>query len=212
MASLDDCRVVSAAVSGLCEPLHEVVQEAWEEADRFFVERDMAESDHRGGRAHLARHLMRRELRARGAIDGWSMAPGCPPNSQVSLNRGAMRLRLLRPGVLGTVPPPGPNRARVRYYSNPQLGLFGAEASNLIAVWEVEQGGDAAIRVVRTTGPWGSLGSEQVDIDFLLPRLADNVADLVFEPSDEGLDLPFGLLADEDDEGDDDGIIGSAGR
>lgn len=204
MATIDDCRTVSEAVRGLCGPLHDVIQDSWDGADRFFVERDMHEDDHRGGRAHLARHLARRQLRTLGAIDGWKMPEKCKPNTEVSLYRGTMKMKVLRPGLLGSVPHPGSNTARVRFYQNPELDLFGAEGSNLIAVWEIDYSGEAVIRIVRTVGTWKALGRERIDIDFLLPRSGSELSGLEFVPSDDEFQFPFDFGDDDDDvEGDD---------
>jgi hypothetical protein len=98
-----------------------------------FLELELPDDDHKGGRAHLARHVLRRELRRTTDLDGWYLPPGCTPNSELKLCRDTMTLKILRPGLRrGSVPHPGPNRARMYYYRNPKLNLYGADGSNLI--------------------------------------------------------------------------------
>ncbi len=203
MATLQECQIVRDAVRGLCDPLTQAVERSWELADNIFVDMQMPESDHRGGRAHLARHLLRRELRRADDLGGWKLPGRCTPNAEVKLVRGAMSLKVLRPGLLGAVPHPGPNRARVRYYENPQLNLFGADGSNLIAVWTVDLStGEPQIRLVRTVGQWKALKQERIDIDFYLPRVSGDLDELEFVPSDEEFPLPFDEeLGGESDDG-----------
>jgi hypothetical protein len=89
-------------------------------------------------------------------------------------------------------PPPGPNRARVYYYSNPALSLYGAAGSLLIGVWAVDaETEEVRIRIVRPITAWRFGQYEQVDIDFFLPRLGADLNTLEFVPSDEGLPLPL---------------------
>lgn len=199
MATAEECHIVRDAFRDLCEPLQSSVQRSWELADNVFVTHDMPEEQHRGGRAHLARHFLRRELRTAGALGGWRLTNECTPNTELRLFRDTMTLKVLRPGLLGATPAPGPNKARMFYYRNPQLHLFGAEGSNLIAIWKVEPStGEPQIRVVRPTKPWKSLRKEQVDIDFILPERGEDLTSMEFQPSDEGLTLPLDELGEED--------------
>ena len=192
--------MVRDAVRGLCEPLTRFILRSWELADDFFVSRDMPEDDHRGGRAHLARQLLRRELRLADSLGGWRLPKKCTPNSEVKLVKDAMSLKVLRPGVGGAVPAPGVNLARMRYYRNPELTLFGADASNLIAAWSISaKTHQPIIRIVRPTSIWKSLRPEEIDIDFFLPASPGQLDELSFVPSDEGLELPF-FVGDEDEE------------
>lgn len=210
MATAEDCQTVRDALRDLCEPLRAAVQQAWELADGVFVTHDMPEEQHRGGRAHLARHLLRRELRKKEQLGGWTLPARCTPNAEVKLVRETMSLKVLRPALRGDVPAPGPNRARMFYYRNPKLNLYGADGSNLIAIWKIDtKTGEPEIRVVRTEGIWKSLRNEQVDIDFILPEYGKDLAEMEFAPSDEELPLPFDEPGEEDGEsGEEDGDVG----
>lgn len=139
----------------------------------------------------------------------WYLPPGCTPNSELKLCRDTMTLKILRPGIRpGSVPHPGPNRARMYYYRNPLFNLYGASGSNLIGVWTIdEKTGEFDVRLVRPTKPWRSLGREEVDIDFILPASSADLEQLEFIPSDEAIPLPFEFLDDEDEEG---GHVGPA--
>ena len=167
----------------------------------------MVDAEHPGGRAHLARHHLRKEFKKEKKLGGWQTT--CPrPNGEVTLTLGLMSLRMLRPGPAVVesfpAPPPGRNRARVDYYRNPDLNLFGALGSKLIAIWafdpEVEE---VAIRVVRPVRKWRFGQYEQVDINFWLPRLGADMANLEFVPSDEGIALPLPIDLEEGEEDDD---------
>jgi hypothetical protein len=93
------------------------------------------------------------------------------------------------------------------YYQNPQLNLFGAEGSNLIAVWTVDaESGEPQIRVVRPVGQWKALKQERIDIDFWLPSSADEFDALEFTPSDDEFRLPF-----DEELGEEDGDVGPTG-
>jgi len=97
-----------------------------------------------------------------------------------------------------TTPPPGPNLARIAYYSNHNANLFGVRASDLTALWQVDNEA-TTIRIVRPIGKWRYGAHENVDVDFYLPRPPTSLADLEFRPTDDlGLTLPF---EDEDEEG-----------
>lgn len=207
MSTPEECRIVRDALRGLCGTLQRLGKNAWDTADRVFLELEMPEGDHKGGRAHLTRQVLRRDLRHATNLDGWRLTPGCKPNSELMLYRDTMTLKLLRPGFRrGSVPHPGPNKARMYYYRNPLINLYGAGGSFLIGVWEIdEETGGFVVRLVRPTKPWPSLSREQVDIDFILPGSSAELDRLEFIPSDDDV-LPF--FDFEDDEGEEDGDVG----
>jgi hypothetical protein len=211
MATPKDWTIIKDALSPLCEPLYRCADRSQELADDHFVLHGMVDEEHPGGRAHLARHHLRNELKKEfkkeKKLGGWQVT--CPrPNGEVTLTLGLMSLRMLRPGPTVVesfpAPPPGRNRARVDYYRNPDLNLFGALGSKLIGIWafdpEVEE---VAIRVVRPVRKWRFGQYEQVDINFWLPRLGADMANLEFVPSDEGIALPLPIDLEEGEEDDD---------
>jgi hypothetical protein len=209
MATPEDWTIVKDALSPLCEPLYRCADRSQELADDHFILHGMEHEEHPGGRAHLARHHLRselkKELKKEKKLGGWLVSRP-RPNGEVTLTLGTMTLRMLRPGptVVETfpAPPPGRNRARVYYYRNPELTLFGPAGSKLIGIWafdpEVEE---VAIRVVRPVREWRFGQYEQVDINFWLPRLSEDMAKLEFVPSDEGIVLPLPDELEEGDEG-----------
>jgi hypothetical protein len=71
MATLEDCEIVRDALRGLCGTLQRLGKDAWDTADRVFLELEMPEDDHKGGRAHLTRQILRRDLRRATNLDGW---------------------------------------------------------------------------------------------------------------------------------------------
>jgi hypothetical protein len=205
MATAEDWMIIKDALSPLCEPLYRCADRSQELADDHFIQHRMHDNQHPGGRAHLARHHLRNELKREKDLGGWQV--GRPrPNGELTLSLQAMRLRMLRPGpkVVETFPspPPGRNRARVYYYRNPLLSLYGAAASNLVGIWafdrEVEE---VAIRIVRPVSIWRFGQYECVDINFWLPRLGAALNKMEFVPSDEGIALPlFGESLEEVEE------------
>jgi hypothetical protein len=196
----DDWAYLVEALDPLREPLHEALPEAAEIADGHFSEHDMDGREFQAGRAHLARCHARRLISAgKKQLGGWRVTrPG--PNARLWLAREGLKLRLLRPLPGMTTPPPGPNLARIAYYSNHDTNLFGVRASDLIALWQVDNEA-TTIRIVRPIGKWRYGAHEKVDVDFYLPQPPTSLADLEFRPTDDlGLTLPF---EDEDEEGKD---------
>jgi hypothetical protein len=195
MATSEDWMIIREALSPLCEPLYRCADRSQELADDHFIRHGMYDAEHPGGRAHLARHHLRAELKKEKDLGGWRV--GRPrPNGELTLSLMAMRLRILRPGPkvveVFPSPPPGRNRARIYYYRNPNASLYGAAASNLVGIWAFdEEAEEVAIRIVRPVRAWMFGQYEQVDINFWLPRQGANLSIMEFVPSDEGISLPL---------------------
>ena len=195
MATSEDCVIIAEGLGPLCEPLHQCADRAQERADDHSIQHGMYDEENIGGRAHLARYHLRHLLRSAQLPDGWRLNRA-RPNGEVILCRSAMKLRMLRPGprLLADLapPPPGLNRARISYYSNPDLNLFGAAGSNLIGVWAPDtETREIQIRIFRPIGLWRVGQYQNTDIDFVLPRLGEDLFDMEFIPSDEGFEFPF---------------------
>ena len=110
------------------------------------------------------------------------------------------------------IPPPGTNEARQAYFSNPplppQLPLSGEANDRLLGVWRIDrESATPTFRIVRTIGPWRWGERAKVDLEFVLPETAQELSDLEFQPTDEGLDL---WIPEAEEEGGDDapGISG----
>lgn len=199
MITPEEQSFLTKALDPLRGLLHDVLPAAVEIADAHYGDFDMDASNYRASRAHLARaHAKRLLLGANwDQLAGWTVAES-GPNARLWLTRGTLNLRLLRPMPDAQAPPPGPNGARVAYYSNAHASLFGVAGSDLIALWDVPRNGDALIRIVRPRGAWRAGSMEKVDFDFYLPRPPSSIADLEFIPEDE-LNLPLPFEADEQD-------------
>jgi hypothetical protein len=214
MATQEDWTIVRDALVSLCEPLYRAADRSYDLADDHFIQHGMDEADHPGGRAHLARHHLRNELKKEKELGGWHL--GRPrPNGEVTLGHRQMKLRLLRPGpakLYDPFPPPacGRNRARISFYRNARLNLFGAAGSNLIGVWTFDPDlEEIAIRIVRPIRAWKFQEYGQVDIDFLLPRQGPALGTMEFVPTDEDMLLPgFGDTDEVEGEEDADGASG----
>ncbi len=210
VATSEDGKIIVEAVRPLCEPVHGCGNRAWDVADLHFGEHGMSDQEYVGGRAHLTRYHMRRELASWGNLPGeWQLCPP-RPNGEIVLSLGALKLRFLRPGPVPSdmlPPPPGHNRARIDYYRNPKINLYGGLGSTLICVWAVdEETKQLKFRIVRTTAPWRVGQKANIDVDFELPSAADQMAGMEFEPKDPGFDFPF--FDEEAGEEDADGIDG----
>lgn len=213
MATAEDCAIVTAALEPLCEPLYRCADRAQDLADDHFIQHGMNESEHVGGRAHLARYHLRDLLGMEADLGGWRVNRP-RPNGEVTLSHQGMKLRILRPGptLLEELapPPPGPNRARVNFYLNPEITIYGADCSNLIAVWAADrETEDVQIRIVRPVGRWRVGQYSKVDIDFILPRFSIDLSRLEFTPDDDEYELPlYDENESEEGEGDADGADG----
>ncbi len=195
MATPEDWKIIKASLSPLCEPLYRCVDRSYDRADDHFIQHDMDNTEHPGGRAHLARHHLRHELKQEKDLGGWKLSRP-RPNGEVTLSLKTMKLRMLRPGPTLysklPAPPTGRNRARISYYRNPSLNVFGAAGSNLIGVWDFDRElEEVAIRIVRPVRAWRIGQYEQIDIDFFLPRQEEDLVTMEFVPSDEGMSLPL---------------------
>jgi hypothetical protein len=88
--------------------------------------------------------------------------------------------------------------------------LLGPPDDRLLFVWRIDaKTGVPIFRVVRPIGTWKWGDHAAMDIDFILPETAEDLAALEFEPSDEGMELD---IPDEDGlEGGAEDAGGSAG-
>jgi hypothetical protein len=198
MATSEEATFIAEAVGSLCEPMYLSVEKAADLAQLHFVEHDMAGSIHRRERTDLTRAHLRRLLQESN-LGPWQLHDKTS-NGQVLLLSGMLVLRVLHIGPEQSIPAPGLNLARINYYRNPDLGLWGVQASKLISVWSVDaETGEASIRIARPVGTWKHAQPNLVDIDFPLPRTSADVAALEFVPDDSGLPLPFTTEEEGDD-------------
>lgn len=197
----DDFKFLKRALAPVIRPLYDCLDKAAAIADDHFAEYSMELAEYRPSAAHLARAHARRLLndkQTRGEIDPWVLAAP-QPNVQICLAWELLRLRLLRPDG-PAVPKPGPNQARIAYFSNLHAQLFGIGGSKLLGLWAPDGAGEIQVRIVRTVGEVRHRPRVPVDIDFWLPRSAEDLSSLEFEPSDDGIDVELPFAASDEDE------------
>lgn len=194
---------VRSAMLDLCEPLHEVFEQA-EGLSRERLPELAGKIDYRWLTTHTTRgfaHYLLSE-KPHGALGDWSLSGNHSQNGSLWVHNGTHAVRLLHTRDESHVPPPGLNRARRAFYRNPPLGkvvtLDGEDANHqLLMLWRIDSDGLPIFRVVRTNGEWKWGQVEKVDIDFILPETAEDLEDLEFMPAEEELELEF--PAEEDD-------------
>lgn len=211
MVTPQDCTYLVEAVAPLCAPIYGCLARAVELSDDYLAEYGMLAEDYAGGGAHIARMHLRRllsEPETAAEMGPWQLSP--PANNvQVKLTaHSTMSLRVLRAVPFGEVPPPGRNLARVAYYRNDAVNLFGVRGSDLVGTWWVDQDdGEVRVRIVRPRGRWRYGAESKVDVDFMLPRHPDDLSRLEFLPDDENLSFDF----PDDDEREGDGDASGLG-
>lgn len=171
----------------LCEPLHDQLELA---SARSAMHLEGHGIPSRGWQhTHLTRAHLCKQL---SPLDLYPFTIRTPnPNGRLLMDAtDGSTLRILHAGPGGSVPPPGPNLARVRYYQQQQLPIPHLTlASALLALWSVSDDGAATFRIARPIGKWTYGGNAQVDLDFALPRKSSDLEELEFRPDDSGLNL-----------------------
>ncbi|WP_280479569.1 hypothetical protein [Nocardia asiatica] len=196
---------VRAALSDLCEPLHDTF--TWAEQIRRERLPELDEAELYGWHAtHTIRALAHHKLRQKkGLLGEWKLSGKHSQNGALWLTDDNYRVQLLHAHADDHIPPPGTNAARRAYYSNPplprQLSLTGEANDRLLGLWRIDpELATPSFRIVRTIGPWKWGEKAKVDLEFVLPETAEELSDLEFQPTDEGLDLLM-PPADGDEEG-----------
>ncbi|MBO2459863.1 hypothetical protein [Actinomadura violacea] len=185
---------VRQAMMPLCEPLHDVFTTAETLRRNRLPMLDVPQYKWLG--THCIRGFAHYEMSriGPGALGDWALYGNHARNGELWLTDGNYRIRILHGLSDEQVPPPGTNLSRRAYYSNPRLDsqvpLFGPPNDRLLVLWRISAStGAPAFRVVRTIGTWKFGKTEKVDLDFMLPRQADDLATLAFEPADDELEL-----------------------
>jgi hypothetical protein len=190
----DDVERIRAALSPLCEPLHDVFTWADQQRRAALPEFD-GMPQYRWYGTHTVRAFAHLRLSAINTCP-WGLAGNHARNGELWLTDGDYRARLLHAVRDADVPPAGSNTARQAYYRNtplftlPQQRLVGPPDDRLLFVWRIDpKTGVPAFRVVRPIGNWKWGDHAETDIDFILPETAEDLAALEFEPTDEGMEL-----------------------
>lgn len=193
---LDELELLREELASLCDPMHRGLAYAAEASldhmHSFGLEGpEFAPVLMHLTRAHLGHYLLGRWRSHE--LGGWVVKVG--NNTAVSLQKGGLSVRVLRPvGELQT-PPPGRNPQRRAFYRQDlaDCSTMGAAGSDLIALWNYDRGTLATdIRIVRTIGAWQYGSPERVDLHFILPDSREEMQLLEFVPDDEAAPaLPF---------------------
>jgi len=205
----DEVERIREALVSLCEPLHDAFAWADQLRQERLVELD-GDRDYGWLCTHFTRGYARRRL-ATSDLGPWKLCGTPARNGELWLNDGTYAARVLHTLDDEHVPPPGVNPPRVAFYHNPPLDvadpLFGPANSKMLILWHIDnKTGVPVFRVVRPIGNWKFGDRAKIDLDFILPQTADDLADLQFQPTDEGMELE---IPDEKEGGMD--VGGSAG-
>lgn len=191
------------SLSPLCEPLYDVLTNSRTSA-RSRLPDMVGDAEVSSVLTHVIRGLTLLELRTRD-LGPWRLIP--QNNAGIQLTDDQHCVRVLHQLSGGSVPPPGPNIVRRRYYSNPtlDLGIF-PENHNLLALWRESREGAITVRIVRPVGQWSFGGRHKVDLDFVLPPLAADLDSLRYDTADE--DIVVNLPGEEEESGGQHGVAG----
>ncbi|WUR81350.1 hypothetical protein OG967_22360 [Streptomyces phaeochromogenes] len=205
MLTPEDASFITTATENLATPLYEALDHGYTAAHSHYDDSGMTGEGFSKGRTDLARDHARRFIEHRYGesleLGGWE--PIKNASGRLHLRNGMMTLRLLHATPYDMIPAPGRNKARISYYYNRTVDLFGVQASNLLAVWlsPPEEGGEISVRIVRPIGEWKPGRPPKFDLDFELPRNTESFTDWEFIPDDKGLALPFEFEEDQREEG-----------
>lgn len=205
MLTPDDAAFITLAVEGLASPLYEGLDTGYTNAHEHYDEHGMIGQGYTKGRTDLARDHTRRHLEQVKDLGGWQVAS--TKSGRILLHNEMLSLRVLHATPFDLVPAPGRNKARISYYKNPTIDLFGVQSSNLLAVWmsPPEEGGEISVRIVRPIGDWKPGRPPRFDLDFELPRETETYTGWEFVPDDHGIILPFDFDEDIREEGESSG-------
>lgn len=193
---LEELEVLREGLAPLCDPLHRGLGVSAEVALDHMHSSGMEGAEFTPvlmhlTRAHWGRYLLTRQTND--SLGGWVVRVG--NNTAISLQKGGLSVRVLRPVGELQAPPPGRNTQRRAYYRQElaECSTFGAAGSDLIALWNYDRETLATdIRIVRPIGSWQFGSSERVDLHFSLPNLDQEMELLEFVPEDDDAPaLPF---------------------
>ncbi|MFB7672326.1 hypothetical protein ACFC26_13005 [Kitasatospora purpeofusca] len=205
MLTPEDGAFITLAVEGLAAPLHAGLDQGYTNAHRHYDEHEMTGQGYTKGRTDLTRDHARKHLEKATDLGGWELANS--KSGRILLRNQMLTVRVLHAAPFDLVPAPGRNKARISYYSNPAVDLFGVQSSNLLAVWlsPSEEGGQISVRIVRPIGDWKPGRPAKFDLDFELPRDTETFGGWEFVPDDNGIMLPFEFDEDQREEGESSG-------
>jgi hypothetical protein len=203
MLTPEDAQYLTEAVAGLAAPLYEALESGRTTAHDHYDNHEMKGIGYTKGRTDLTRDHARKHLEMAVDLGGWALPPK-GRSGRLGLYKDALTLKVLHGVPMTKAPSPGRNQARISYWQNPRVTLYGVEASNLLAVWSHDTSGTLSVRIVRPLTDWKYGQAPVVDLDFLMPRTAEDFGTWEFTPDDKGLNLPF-TFDEESEEGESSG-------
>ncbi|GAA0403317.1 hypothetical protein GCM10009530_64150 [Microbispora corallina] len=187
----EEAERVRDAMLPLCEPLHDAFTTA--EAERRARLPMLDLPIYKWLHTHTIRGLAHFELSTK-KLGPWSLYGNHGMNGELWLTDNNYRIRILHGLSDEQVPPPGTNGERRAFYANIPLiqqgPLWGPPNDRLLVLWRIApKTGAPSFRVVRTIGAWKFGSKEKTDLDFALPKTAEDLATLQFIPTDDDLEL-----------------------
>lgn len=201
MLTPEDAAYLTAAVEDLAHPLYAGIDAGYSDSHKHFDKHGMTGMGYTKGRTDLARDHTRRHLEKTKHLGGWRVVDGS--SGRLHLHKEMLTIRVLHASPVDIIPAPGPNRARISYFRNPAIDMFGVQASKLLAIWlsPPEDGGEISIRIVRPIGDWKPGRPPKFDLDLELPRNTESFEDWEFVADESGIILPFEFDEDLREEG-----------
>jgi hypothetical protein len=201
MLTPDDATYLTAAVEDLASPLYAGLDVGYTNSHKHFDKHGMTGNGYTKGRTDLARDHARRHLEQTKDLGGWRVVDSS--SGRLHLNKEMLTIRVLHASPVDIVPAPGRNRARISYFRNPTIDMFGVQSSKLLAVWipPSEDGGQISIRIVRPIGDWKPGRTPKFDLDLELPRDTESFEGWEFKADESGIILPFEFDEDFREEG-----------
>ena len=201
MLTPDDAAYLTAAVEGLAQPLYAGLDTGYTNSHKHFDEHGMTGNGYTKGRTDLTRDHTRRHLEQVKDLGGWWVVNGT--SGRLHLSKEMLSIRVLHASPIDIVPAPGRNRARISYFRNPTIDIFGVQSSKLLAVWlpPAEEGGRISVRIVRPIGDWKPGRPPKFDLDLELPRDTESFEGWEFTADESGIILPFEFDEDIREEG-----------
>lgn len=201
MLTPEDAAYLTAAVEDLASPLYAGLDAGYTNSHKHFDKHGMTGNGYTKGRTDLARDHARRCLEKAKDLGGWRVVDSS--SGRLHLNKEMLTIRVLHASPIDIVPAPGRNRARISYFRNPTIDMFGVQSSKLLAVWLPPQadGGEISIRIVRPIGDWKPGRPPKFDLDLELPRDTESFEGWEFKADESGIILPFEFDEDLREEG-----------
>ncbi|HEY0637836.1 MAG TPA: hypothetical protein VGD67_09330 [Pseudonocardiaceae bacterium] len=182
-----EVEAVRDALLPLCGALHE----AFARADRTRRERlpELAGDPlYRWHTTHTIRAYAHHAL-SRADLGPWKLSGNHAHNGELWLTDSVYEVRVLHASADNDVPGPTGRLVYGEVMLPMSPPLFGPSNNRLLVLWRVSDAGAPKFRVVRPVGEWRFGGTQQTDLDFVLPPDAAELRAAVIELADDNLEL-----------------------